>query len=139
MSKLMGRCEFRTLTWAPLFAQEVTLQNASAWATLTEKPDEDAGPPGRGDPEAAAGGAAAAAAAGDDGDEDGKGAVGDAEDEDDDNLWAEFQTREEQQHARVSADVAADEVSAPCLFSKVCMQDASGPAVLERRAGCCLG
>jgi hypothetical protein len=80
----------------------VTLQNANAWASLTEKPDEDAGGAAgaREDlPEEELGAPAAAAAGG--GDE-GDGEKGEGEgEEDEDNLWAEFQTREQQQHARV--------------------------------------
>lgn len=84
----------------------MTLQNANAWASLTEKPDEDAGAAAaREDAAAGEGGDPAAAAAGGSGDGDGEKGEGEGE-EDEDNLWAEFQTREEQQHARVRGGFA---------------------------------
>jgi hypothetical protein len=61
-----------------LALQEVTLQNANAWATLREDVDEEGQGPEKGNND----------------DEEGP-------DDANDNLWAEFQSREEEQKKRV--------------------------------------
>ena len=88
-------------------AQEVTLQNASAWATLTEAPGEGGGTAagGRG----GAGEEGGAAGGNDDEDMEGGGG-GEEEDGDEDNLWAEFKSREENQQALVRAPLRGSSV-----------------------------
>lgn len=59
--------------------QEVTLQNANAWATLTEKPDDEGG--------------------GGDGEREGE--EGEEGVDEDDNLWDQFKSLEQQQQEQV--------------------------------------
>lgn len=63
----------------PNSSQEVTLQNANAWATLTEKPDDEGGG----------------------GEEDNEGEDGEEGGDEDDNLWDQFKTLEEHQQQQV--------------------------------------
>jgi ribosomal protein L12E/L44/L45/RPP1/RPP2 len=107
-----------TLVWLPRWMQDVELQNAGAWASLTAAPAGAAAP------------AAAAPPAG-------EGGGGGGED---DNLWTEFQGREAQQlqvrggscWARRCAALPASEVGRallPARRSLVChsLQNASPP------------
>ncbi len=59
--------------------QEVTLQNANAWATLTDKPDDEGGV----------------------GDGDAEGEEGEEGGDEGNNLWDQFKTLEEQQQQQV--------------------------------------